>query len=264
MLRISNGILLRAAVVGVFFVAAASAAVMGDLNLGTGGTVSAQLGMLTFNFDPSSNPPGPPWNMEVATGTNLTFDGGPAAVTAAVFVFSPLTIMTPLPLNNFITFQAFPSLFFSLTQIGPGSSNTNCAGVVNVGDSCSVFAGGQTVLTLGPNNTTFAAFGVQGKASDTGIAGLATGSNYQGSFSTPLTALLPDGTAPTPANIQHFFCPSLPCQPSDFMSGKTITTPFSAQITVTAIPEPQIPALVLGGLLVLLGRVGMRRFNRSR
>ena len=47
-------------------------------------------------------------------------------------------------------------------------------------------------------------------------------------------------------------------------SGGSITNAYSATFTATTVPEPQTTALVLGGLLVLLGRVGMRRFNRSR
>jgi hypothetical protein len=267
MLRISNGILMRAAVVGMFFLTAASAAVIGTLNLGTGGTVTGQLGVLTFNPDPTAIPPGPPCgtiaqpcNAEVSSSTTLSFTGGPLGTGEGVRIFSPFSILTPLPVPDFLTFAAHPNLQFTLNVVSPGSSNVNCATVTMVGESCSVFAGGPLILTLGGNNTTSAAFQISGLASD----GSGVASNYIGIFSAPLTELLPDGTLPTPANIQHFFCPTLPCTAADFTSMKSITQPFSAQFTATPIPEPQIPALVLGGLLVLLGRIGIRRFNRSR
>jgi hypothetical protein len=38
----------------------------------------------------------------------------------------------------------------------------------------------------------------------------------------------------------------------------------SGTFTAASVPEPQTTALVLGGLLVLLGRVGMRRYSRGR
>jgi hypothetical protein len=47
-------------------------------------------------------------------------------------------------------------------------------------------------------------------------------------------------------------------------SGGSVTNSYSATFNATTIPEPQTTALVLGGLLVLLGRVGMRRYNRGR
>lgn len=44
----------------------------------------------------------------------------------------------------------------------------------------------------------------------------------------------------------------------------SVTNSISATFLATAVPEPETTALVLGGLLVLLGRIGMRRFNRTR
>jgi hypothetical protein len=106
--------------------------------------------------------------------------------------------------------------------------------------------------------------GVVGKASDTGVAGLAAGSNYVGGFSQTFTDNLPNGLAPTPQNIQLFFCPSGTCTAADFSSGRSLTSSQSGSFTASAVPEPQTTALVLGGLLVLLGRVGMRRYSRGR
>ena len=262
MYRISESLITRGVLASLLFVTVASATVINNLNIGTGGSVTVTLSSATFNPDPSSTPPGPPWNAEVATGTNLSFLGGPLLVTEGIDISSPLTASS-IPVTDFLTFAAHVNLVFSLTSIGPGSSNTNCATAVNVGDSCSVFPGSPIILTRTSTGTS-ASFTVSGKASDTGNAGLASGSSYNGSFSQPLVQPLPNGAAPTPQNIQLYFCPSGTCTAADFSSGKSISTPFSGNFFATVVPEPQTTALVLGGLLVLLGRVGMRRFNRSR
>jgi hypothetical protein len=102
---------------------------------------------------------------------------------------------------------------------GPGAANTNCAAANSNGLSCSIFAGSPLILTY-DNGDTFLGLGVHGEASDTGVAGLATGSDYTGGFSEFFTALLPNGMAPTPLNIQLYFCPTGTCQPGDFTSGK--------------------------------------------
>jgi hypothetical protein len=257
MYRISDSFIVRAAVAALFLVTAASASVIGNLDIGTGGMITVTLTSATFSPDPSSTPPGPPWDAEVAVGTSLTFTGGPLATTEGVDISSPLTPGS-VGENDFLTFAAHPNLVYSLTGIGPGSSDTNCAAVTTIGQSCSVFAGSPIVLTLTGNGTS-ASFSVAGKTSDTGTAGLASGSNYNGTFSEPLVKPLPNGAAPTPANIQAYFCPGGVCD-----STKSISTPFSGNFFATTVPEPQTTALVLGGLLVLLGKVGMRRLNRSR
>jgi hypothetical protein len=255
--RISNSIIMRAVFAALFLVTVASASVMGNLDIGSGGMITVTITSATFSPDPSSTPAGPPWDAEVAVGTSLTFTGSPLLTTEGVDISSPLTAAS-VGENNFLTFAAHPLLVYSLLGIGPGSSNTNCAAAVNVGDSCSVFAGSPIILTRTSNGTS-ASFSVNGKASDTGAAGLATASTYNGTLSEPLVQPLPNGLAPTPANIQAYFCPGGVCDQT-----KSISTPFSGNFFATTVPEPQTTALVLGGLLVLLGKVGMRRLNRSR
>jgi hypothetical protein len=135
---------------------------------------------------------------------------------------------------------------------GPGSSNTNCATANSNGLSCSVFAGAPGVLTY-DNGNTFIGLGVSGKASDTGVGGLAGGSNYTGGFSEFFTTpILVNGVlvAPTPQNIQLYFCPTGVCQPSDFTSGKTITSSQSGTFTasrVAGVPEPGTISMSLFG-----------------
>jgi len=122
-----------------------------------------------------------------------------------------------------------------------------------------VFAGSPGVLTY-QNGHTVISLSVNGKASDTGVAGLAGGSNYSGGFSQTFTDLLPNGTAPTPQNIQLYFCPSGTCTPADFSSGKSLTSSQSGSFTASAVPEPAtISMSLLGGLLVALGSLRRRK-----
>ncbi len=263
------------AIVGsLLFVSNASATVTNTLLTGSTGTVTATLSNLTFNNDPSALPSGTctttlgrGCNSDVATQTTLTFTGGPLAIGEGIYVNNnDLTLTAPsaADANTFLTFASHPNLVFSISwPPGPGSSNTNCATANSNGLSCSVFAGAPAILTY-VNGDTFIGFGVHGQVSDTGVAGLATGSSYTGGFSEFFTQTLPNGMAPTPQNIQLYFCPTGTCTPADFTSGRSITTSQSGTFTASAVPEPGTTALVLGGVLLLLGKVGMRRFNRSR
>jgi len=263
-----------AAVGSFLFVSNASATVTNTLLTGSTGTVTATLSSLTFNNDPAALPLGTctttlgrGCNSDVATNTSLTFIGGPLAIGEGIYVNNnDLTLTAPSAsdANQFLTFASHPNLVFSISwPPGPGSSNTNCATANSNGLSCSVFAGAPAILTY-VNGDTFIGFGVHGQVSDTGVAGLATGSSYTGGFSEFFTQLLPNGMAPTPQNIQLYFCPSGTCTPADFTSGRSITTSQSGTFTASAVPEPGTTALMLGGILLLLGKVGMRRFNRSR
>jgi len=258
-----------ATVACLFFASNASATVMGTLLSGSTGTVTATLNNVVFNTDPAAIGVCAlgPCNSDVATSTSLTFVGGPLAVGEGIHVNNndlTLTAPSPADANTFLTFAAHPNLVFSIVwPPGPGSPNTNCATANSNGLSCSVFAGSPGVLTY-QNGHTVISLSVNGKASDTGVAGLAGGSNYSGGFSQTFTDTLPNGTAPTPQNIQLYFCPSGTCTPADFASGRSLTSSQSGSFTASAVPEPQTTALVLGGLLVLLGRVGMRRYSRGR
>jgi hypothetical protein len=258
-----------AAVGSLLFVPNASATVMGTLLSGSTGTVTATLTSVVFNPDPSAIGVCAlgPCNSDVATSTSLSFTGGPLAVGEGIHVNNndlSLTAPSAADASTFLTFAAHANLVFSITwPPGPGSSNTNCATANANGLSCSVFAGSPGVLTY-QNGHTVVSLGVAGKVSDTGVAGLAAGSNYTGGFSQTYTNLLPNGALPTPQNIQLYFCPSGTCTAADFSSGRSLTSSQSGSFTASAVPEPQTTALVLGGLLVLLGRVGMRRYSRGR
>ena len=165
----------------------ASASVINTLLTGSTGTVTASLNSVIFNSDPAALPsPGcntillKGCNSDVTTGTSLSFVGGPLGVGEGIYVNNNDLTLTPpsaADANSFLTFASHPNLVFSLSYPpGPGSPNTNCATANSNGLSCSVFAGSPGVLTF-LNGHTVVSLGVVGKASDTGVAGLAGGSN---------------------------------------------------------------------------------------
>jgi len=255
---------------GLLMVSNASASIMGTLNTGSGGTVTVSLTSVIFNADPSSTPPGPPWNAEVGNGTSLSFVGcsgvlnspGCLSATEAIDVNSPVTAGS-IGENNFLTFAAHPNLTFSLLAIGPGSTNTNCAAITGIiGQSCSVFAGSPILLTDTAGGTQVS-LAVSGKASDTGVGGLAGGggSNYIGSFNDPLngtvTTSLGTTIAATPVGIQQFFCPGGVCA----TDGRSIDgRSQSGNFFATTVPEPS--SLFLGSLGIVMLLVGTR-FRKS-
>jgi len=246
----------------------ASASVINTLLTGSTGTVTVSLPSLIFNNDPAAGAGctttlGRGCNSDVTTNTTLSFIGGPLAVQEGIYVNNnDLTLTSPSAsdANQFLTFAGHPNLVFSMVwPPGPGSPNTNCATANSNGLSCSVFAGSPIVLTY-LNGHTSASVGVVGKASDTGVAGLAGGSTYSGGFSQTFTDVLPNGTAPTPQNIQLFFCPGVVCTPADFASGRNVTTSQSGSFTATSIPEPS--SIFLGSLGVVMLLVGAK-FRKS-
>jgi len=264
-----------ATVGSLLFVSDASATVMNTLLTGSSGTVTASLTNLFFNTDSAAIGGG---NSDVAAGTTLAFGGCATGVLGSPGCLglqegitvnnNDLTLTAPSAANanTFLTFAAHPNLVFSISwPPGPGSANTNCATANSNGLSCSVFAGSPAILTYA-NGDTFIGFGVHGKASDTGVGGLATGSDYSGGFSVFFTPTLPNGTAPTPENIQLYFCPDFvsngnACSAADFASGRTIMSSQSGTFTAASgVPEPAtISMSLLGGLLVAAGSLRRKR-----
>jgi len=263
---------------GLFMASNVSASVVGTLGTGTSGTVTVSLSSAFFNLDPAATGGG---NSDVTNGTSLGFagcvyTGSPNTGTAGCLAAqegitvnnADLTLVAPSGpnANTFLTFAAHPNLVFSINwPPGPGSPNTNCSLANTNGASCSVFAGSPIILTY-ENGDTVAGLGVVGKASDTGVLGLATGSSYTGGFTEFLTQLLPDGMAPTPLNIQDYFCTgpvvsgANTCQASDFSSGKSISVPdVGGSFTATVLPEPDTLAyMLIGGVLIGLNRIRRR------
>jgi len=258
---------------GLFLVSNASASIMGTVLTGSTGNVTVSLNSVIFNPDPAAVGGG---NSDVANGTALTFAGCASGVLGSPGCLSAqegvtvnnadLTLTAPSAANanTFLTFAAHPNLVYSIVwPPGPGSPNTNCATANSNGLSCSVFAGSPIILTYA-NGDTFVGLGVHGNASDTGVGGLATASTYSGGFSEFFTALLPNGAAPTPQNIQLFFCPTGVCQPADFQSGRSITSSQSGTFTASNIPEPSPFILSSIGFLLLLAGARIRKSHRTR
>jgi hypothetical protein len=256
------------------FIQTASAGVQGTLLIGSSGTVTATTLQITFSNDSAamggSNFLCPPLSAtcdsDVATGTTLSFAGCSGVLGSAgclsqqegIDVTSPLS-QASVGEDSFLTFANHANLVYSLLNIFTGT-NTDCLDLT-VGNSCYIYPGAAVQLTLEPGNTTRVSITMTGRASDTGVAGLATASAYIGSFSQSLTANLPDGSAPTPADIQNYFCGTntvtsvLQC-----LGTQSITSSQSGSFTAVAIPEPSAIGLsLMGGILIVAARIRRKK-----
>jgi hypothetical protein len=224
-----------------FLIIPASASVTGSLALGSGlNTVSVGLTSITWNGQ-----------FQVSGTTDLTYDNPSQSLPiGSNGNLVDLTIATVLPLNDFMTFTAAPDLAFDLISIGPGSSNTTCAGLALFA-SCSVYAGSPFVLTQESTGTEID-LAAHGTATDN----TSDVSDWMGQFSTTITALPGFTGVITPFDIQSFF--------STDPTGK-ITSPYSGTFvaTFTAIPEPSSLLMsVIGGSLILFAVSRRRQSNR--
>jgi len=254
--------LLGIAGIVLLFAAASSASVVGNLEVGSGnGTFTLTLSSMAFNPDTAANPPGPPWNGEIANTTSLTFAGCAGGVLGTAGCLdsgvpaegvefannSPMVLGGGLgPNNPFIQFAGngvtHATILYTVASVGPGSSNTNCSGLI-IGNSCSIFLGDPLVLTLTVSGTTLS-WGSAGTVTD----GFGT-SNWIGGLTEPITGM-------TPGQIQHFFCPGATCTPADFASTNSITKPWAGDFLATATaqtPEPGSLPLFGSGMIVLAG-----------
>jgi hypothetical protein len=263
------------------FTQTASADVSGTLLTGSTGTVTATVSSVTFNNDPSAiggiqfacpSGGGSACDSDVATGSSLIFNGCATGVNGSagclfngegIIVNSPITAGS-IGQPNFLNFSNNPGLEFSLQGITTGTAaQTNCAAVTVNGASCVAFAGAALFLQLKPGNETEVTLSLTGQVTDNGIF-TALSPTYNGGFSELLSQNLPNGMAPTPVNIQNYFCPGGVCNPS-----LSITSSQSGSFTATAgTPEPSTIALTLagGGFLMFLRRRQSRRgdFSSSR
>jgi hypothetical protein len=243
--------------------AAASADLLGTLDTGSGGSMMISLTFVRFTTDPSSAPPGPPWNGEVSTATTLTFAGCPAGILGTVGCLDAapngpnegveinhnldLTASTVLPEDGFLLFSgngtSHVTIDYTLTQVLAGSSNTNCAGLAT-GQSCSVFAGSPLVLTLDATGGTSLTLSLEGTVSD----GFGPANPWTGKFS----STIPNEA---PAAIQ-----------TAILGGATVATSntgtFSASPSVSSVPEPSSVILLVGALGFLIRKMHRKFFFR--
>jgi len=244
------------AIAMLFAASNASAAVTGGFGTdGTGVSADTTLTLTSISFGPNPN---------LTVTSSSLFYGVGSSIPLAIGTLGDIADASSVPLDDFITFAGTP-LDFTLTGLGPGSTNTNCAGLSNFG-TCSIPLGGgfisPVVLEL-LNGTTVASLTVFGTVTDgTGVT-----SNWSGTLSASLTQPLNTGNpiltnpidplsgmeAPTPGDIEAYFA-AVPTG--------SITSPHEDTFTVSLappIPEPSTWSLMLGGLLTGAGALLRKR-----
>jgi hypothetical protein len=173
----------------------------------------------------------------VGAGTTLSSAlGSPGAGSAGTVL--DLSTGTVLPVANFMTFATVPGLALDLGFVGPGSANTNCAGLA-IGGSCSVFVGSPFILTLTPTGTAVV-LAVGGIARDG-----TTPSIWSGNFTTSISNQ-------TPLQIQETFgCAAGQGPAACTHPTATIGSTFAGEFTATPVPEPNSIGLLGLGLIGL-------------
>jgi len=225
----------------------AAATPVGILNIDSGaGTITETLQAIIWATHPNA--------FVVAGGTTLTSAAGNPAI-GSTGDLKDLTFAAGLPVFNFLTFNTVPGLGFDLLSVGPGSANTNCAGLA-IGQSCSIFLGSPFILTLTSTGTS-ESLSVGGLAHD----GTVPNSNYNGIFTTQLVNV-------TPAQVQALFgCHTGDTSPAQCTNqAASITSSDSATLALTpsnAVPEPNTLSLVLILGLALGGAKLTGRFRRA-
>ncbi len=174
-----------------------------------------------------------------AIGFSPTNTIGPASTGAFAPLVGTTATLSPisgsLPVPNFLGIAGLPNVHFTLTSVGPGAANTNCAAVVTIGDSCSAFPGSPFVLVRAADGTVVSFLGA-GTALDTSTLALTT---FEAIFST-------EATGETPVALQTLL-----------LGGGTLDDPFSVEFLAgpfaseTSVPEPGTLAVFALGLAAL-------------
>lgn len=229
----------------------AFASPIGTLGIGSSGVVNATLTSILFTPDASATCPafGGACNGEVNSGTNLTFAGGPLALTEGILINGGFALGTPPPagatfFNPFLQFALHPNLTYTLLGVSPGSSNTNCAGLGS-GQSCSILEGGTpspVVLTANGAGGSTVSISLLGTASD----GVGSSSSWTGLFSATIPNM-------TPLQIEQFFCGADAfCSASEIANSPNLEVrSTSGSFFATAVPEPNTTAMLGAGLILL-------------
>jgi PEP-CTERM motif len=177
--------------------------------------------------------------IDTGSGTGVTYNGGSlgAGVQGSI-----QNLTGGLPVSNFMSFAGTP-LNFTLTGLGPGSTDTNC-GALTIGQSCSVAGGSPFFLLDLGNGSTAVVLTANGTVTDGTLT-----TTWSGSFSESLNL--------TAAAIQ-----------ADILGGGSITgTTYQGAFDLTlgsSTPEPATWALSLLGLgLVAIGTAKRKTFSKA-
>lgn len=241
----------------------AIASPVGTLGIGSAGVVNATLTSIFFTTDVNANGtcPGAPCNGEVNTGTTLTFSGGPLTPGDGILINGGFAFGAPPPagaviFNPFLQFANHPNLTFTILGVDAGSANSDCAAAsASNGGTCSILEAGTSspvILTRNGTNTNVA-ISLFGTASD----GVGPASRWTGGFS----ATIPDTT---PLDIAQYFCGADGvCTAAEVAASPTlIVRSTSGSFFATTVPEPNTPALLGAGLVLL--SLSLRKMKKQR
>jgi hypothetical protein len=219
------------------------------------GTSLAGVDLNTVDFNYSGS--GPALGTTVGTfgvgfGSTQTF-GALVGTNGSVrsFTRSVVPVGTAVNYDDFITFAAAANIDIVLTELIPGSfGSAQCGAPAAPGQTCTPSVPGGSAIELSNSSNgmgglnAHAAFNVDVSAINTLTHEVSTGvGTFSADFSnTSYQALL-----------------------ATIAGGGVVTSGHHGDFTITfsQVPEPQTTALVLGGLLIMLGRFGMRRYKRS-
>jgi hypothetical protein len=155
----------------------------------------------------------------------------------------------PFSLPNFMTFDLNNDISIELRFIplGTDTVSSTCAGLLH----CTP----QNNLLITPSNPGgLSAFNLDQQGANTAAVFSIVGTVHQ----------LGGGTGNLNGVFTSQFANMTPQQVLAALGQSNSTYSSNLSLVLTTVPEPQTTALVLGGLLVLLGRFGMRRYSRGR
>jgi hypothetical protein len=249
--------------------AMAYASPINTLGIGSSGFVQATLTSINWTPDSAALPvPGPPWNGDVNSATDLIFAGGPLLSQEGVLINNGQPFGSPPPptatvFNPFLQFEVHTNLLYFLTAVGAGSSNNDCSTVTATGQSCSLMVGGSTspVILTKNGTSTVVSINMSGFATD----GTPGNSPWTGGFSATIPSI-------TPLQIEEFFCGvDHVCSAADVAAAKVLDVKsVSGSFFASSpsgppppVPEPGTMWMILGGAVFTAVGAIRRKRNSS-